>query len=119
MSIQPIISNAPSLPQQSAAPATGDERPAKSAPQTAADAELTSAPPSPQQLHEAVGEINKALESASENLQFAVDQDTGKTVVKVIDSSTNEVIRQIPSQEVLAIARSLDRLQGILFKQKA
>jgi len=117
MSIQSVANNSTSLPQQPAAPATGAERPARTAQQTGQ--ELTPARPSAQQLQEAVGAINKTLESTSENLQFAVDHDTGKTVVKVIDSSTNEVIRQIPSQEVLAIAQSLDRLQGILLKQKA
>ena len=117
MSIQPVANNASSLPQQPAAPATGVERPARTVQQTGP--EVNPAQPSPQQLQEAVSAINKALESTSQNLQFAVDHDTGKTVVKVIDSSTNEVIRQIPSQEVLAIAHSLDRLQGVLLKQKA
>jgi flagellar protein FlaG len=37
----------------------------------------------------------------------------------VVDSSTDEVIRQIPSDEVIAISRSIDRLQGILLKHKA
>jgi len=117
MSIQSVANNGTSLPQQPAAPATGGERPARPAPQASQD--LTPAQPSEQQVQEAVGAINKALETTSENLQFAVDHDTGKTVVKVIDSSTKEVIRQIPSQEVLAIAQSLDRLQGVLLKQKA
>ena len=119
MSIQSVSSSGTSLPQQSGASASGDERPARPVSQPPASAELGAVQPSPQQLQDAVTEINKALESSSENLQFAVDHDTGKTVVKVIDSSTNEVIRQIPSQEALAIARSLDRLQGILLKQKA
>ncbi len=48
-----------------------------------------------------------------------MDDSTGKTVIKVVDSSTNELIRQIPSEEMLEIARALDRLQGLLIRQKA
>jgi flagellar protein FlaG len=48
-----------------------------------------------------------------------VDKDTGKTVIKIVDSQTNQVIRQIPSEELLAIARNLDRVEGLLLKQRA
>ena len=48
-----------------------------------------------------------------------MDDSTGKTVIKVVDSSTHELIRQIPSEEMLEIARALDRLQGLLVHQKA
>jgi flagellar protein FlaG len=40
-------------------------------------------------------------------------------VVKVIDRETQDVIRQIPSQEMLDLAQALDKLQGLLIKQKA
>ena len=53
------------------------------------------------------------------NLEFALDPSTGKTVVSIIDAGTQEVIRQIPSEEMLAIARAVDHLQGTLLKAKA
>jgi flagellar protein FlaG len=59
------------------------------------------------------------LSRASANLKFAVDGDTGAMVVKVVDTETDQVIRQIPSEEMLAIARNIDRLQGLLVKQEA
>jgi flagellar protein FlaG len=37
----------------------------------------------------------------------------------VIDPSNNELIRQIPSEEMLAISRALDRMQGLLVKSQA
>ena len=40
-------------------------------------------------------------------------------IVKVMDNATKEVIRQIPSVEMLAIAKALDKIQGLLIKQKA
>jgi flagellar protein FlaG len=60
-----------------------------------------------------------AVRKLASNLLFSLDQETGKTVIKIVDSQTNEVIRQIPSEEVLAIARNLDRIEGLLLKQKA
>ena len=53
------------------------------------------------------------------NLQFTVDEDTGIDVVKVVDTDTKEVIRQFPSEEILAIAKAIDQLQGLLVKDKA
>jgi hypothetical protein len=41
-----------------------------------------------------------------------VDDDTGQLVVKIIDRSTKEVIRQMPSEEMLAIAKTLDSIKG-------
>lgn len=48
-----------------------------------------------------------------------VDDETGIHVVKVMDINTQEVIRQYPSEEILSLAKSLDKLQGLLIRQKA
>jgi flagellar protein FlaG len=77
------------------------------------------APPGHDQVREAVQEIRRVVAPVAQSLQFSIDEATGKTVVRVVDSATQEVIRQIPSEEVLAIARALDRLQGLLLKGKA
>lgn len=52
-------------------------------------------------------------------LAFSIDDATEKLVVRITDASTGELIRQLPSEEALAIARSLDKLQGLLLKQEA
>ena len=60
-------------------------------------------------------------------LQFSVDDHSGIRVVKLIDSDTKEVIRQVPSEEMLKLAEFIDNLQesgnnavkGILLKQEA
>lgn len=75
--------------------------------------------PSPAQLAEAMRSINKALESMSSDLEFTIDDDTKATVVKVIDRQTKELIRQIPNEATLEISKALDKLQGLLIKQKA
>lgn len=58
-------------------------------------------------------------ESTSSSLQFSLDQDSGRTVVKMIDTETAEVLRQIPSEEMLAISKSIDRMQGLLINREA
>ena len=72
-----------------------------------------------EQVHRAVETINRQLQAAAQNLHFSVDDTTGKTVVRVVDTGTGEIIRQVPSEELLAISRSIDRLQGLLFHQEA
>ena len=82
-------------------------------------AQAQAAQPSTEQVHEAVKAVSSIVESVNSSLQFSVDNDSGKTVVKVVDSSTNKVIRQIPSEEMMAIAKALDGIKGLLVRQKA
>jgi flagellar protein FlaG len=63
--------------------------------------------------------INEQLRAAAQNIRFSVDEETGKTVVRVVDAETGDLIRQIPTEEAMAISRSLARLQGVLFDQEA
>ncbi len=72
-----------------------------------------------EQVNDAVEAINKTIQSASQNLEFSVDGDTSSVVVKVVDQQTKQVLRQIPTEEALEIAKSLDKLQGLLIKQTA
>ena len=63
--------------------------------------------------------MRQAIQARNNNLQFSVDKETGKTVVRVVDAQNGETIRQIPSEEALALSKSLDKLQGLLLSQKA
>jgi flagellar protein FlaG len=79
-------------------------------------------PPSPEQLKMAADNINQAMQQANQSLEFefSMDTDTKKTVVKVVDKQTGELVRQIPSEETVAIARSIDKFQrSLLLNQKA
>lgn len=71
-----------------------------------------------EELDRALDAVRKAVEPVARNLLFSVDEDSGRTIVKVVDSATKEVIRQIPSEEILSIAKALDRLKGLLIKQE-
>lgn len=88
-------------------------------PQTASR-QATEQKPTSAQLQNVVDSINKALKQSNKNLEFAVDESTKKSVVKLVDTETGDVIRQFPSEEALAISRSIDRFQhGMLLKQEA
>jgi flagellar protein FlaG len=100
--------------------AAPDERP--SPPPAPPPAEAVAAPvnvPAPEQVKQAAQMISRAIQTLSRNLQFSLDDATGKTVVRVVDTETGETVRQIPSAEMLDISRTLDRLQGLLIRQKA
>jgi flagellar protein FlaG len=86
---------------------------------TASDQSAPGPAASVEEARDAVETINRHLEAAAQNLRFSVDDATGKMVVRVVDTSTGEVIRQVPNEELLAISRSIDRLQGVLFHQEA
>ena len=58
-------------------------------------------------LQVAVSQINDYVQNLQRDLQFTVDEATGKDVVTVIDSESKEVIRQLPSEEALALARQI------------
>lgn len=76
--------------------------------------------PTAAQLQNVVDNINKALKQSNKNLEFTIDTETNKSIVKLVDSETGDVIRQFPSEEVLAISRAIDRIQqGLLLKQEA
>ncbi|MHB1052968.1 MAG: flagellar protein FlaG [Thiobacillus sp.] len=62
---------------------------------------------------------NAYMQSVSSSLRFSLDQDTGHTVVRMIDTETEEVLRQFPSEEMLAISKSIDRMQGLLINREA
>jgi flagellar protein FlaG len=70
-------------------------------------------------LDEAISNINKSLQAANQGVEFSVDDDSKRLVVKVVDQETREVLRQMPTKEALEIARSLDRNKGMLIKLEA
>ena len=73
----------------------------------------------PTSLKQATDQLNQAIKLMANNLQFTIDEETGIDVVKVVDTDTKEVIRQFPSEEILAIAKAIDQLQGLLVRDKA
>ncbi len=96
-------------------------KPAPAAPApTAAPAPDVPTQVSSAELQQAVSTINQALQASTRNLEFSVDTSTERTVVKVVDTDTGELIRQLPSDATLAISRGIAEFQqGLLLEQKA
>jgi len=64
-----------------------------------------------QQLQDFVGDMNKGLE-------FLVDKDSGRDVIKVIDKESGETVKQYPSEEVLGLVAKLSEATGLFVNSK-
>ncbi len=89
--------------------------------ETAAAAKGPANVPTLDQVNQAVSDLNKSSQANAQGLEFSIDKDSKRTVVKVIDQSTKEVLRQIPTQEALEIAKALESTSGtgLLIQQTA
>ena len=116
MMIYPIAQPAAEIPRPAAVRTVAATAPV-SAVAPATDTQARAA--DPQAVKEAVAAANEAVKSIRSELNFSVDEDTGKTVVRVVEMSTGKLIRQMPSAEMLEIAKALDRLQGLLVRHSA
>lgn len=74
-------------------------------PVTVSEKEATKEELSSEEVLEAVQNLNDFVQKTRRELNFSVDDQTGRTVVKVIDHETKDVIRQIPAEEILDVAR--------------
>ena len=110
----------PSVAQSSPAAPAGrveQEVPANANPDAqrkAAQAEKVKEP-----LENVVSNLNQLVRDLHRELQFSVDKESGDTVIKVIDSKTDEVLRQIPSEEVMRLRQRLEEAAGVIFQDSA
>ena len=77
-------------------------------------------PASPTQraaLEQAVGKVREALQQSGSHLQIEVDQELQRVVIKILKGDSGEVIRQIPPQEVIDLAKNLANHKGLLFEE--
>lgn len=72
----------------------------------------SSATPNRQQVTDTVERLNRRLRDYNTNLQFEVDDKYQEMVVRIVDRETQEVVRQIPSEEALALAKFFDELEA-------
>lgn len=72
-----------------------------------------------ERLAEVVEGLNSRMRQLQRSLRFSVDDGSGRIIVKVIDSDTDEVIRQIPSEEMLAMMKHIRDVDGYIFDARA
>lgn len=97
--------------------------PRKEAGFSASDRLQTSAAPAKEAEQESTSDLVKKLRSQMQNIQrdlsFSVDDSTGDVVVRVIDGESGNVVRQIPSEEILRLTERLDEMRSLMFEAKA
>lgn len=120
MQVQSIDSGAPVIVRQPA-PLERNIATKEAPPAPAAKAEPAKEAPEPDrdQVNQVVLAINKTMKALGRDITFSIDEDSKRTVVKVVDQETGDVIRQMPSAEALEIGKALDKLQGLLIRQSA
>lgn len=117
-----VIGNVSPPRQQQTAPEATPTSPPAATTQALQETPAATQPPKEgglAQIKEAVKATNDFVSLVNSAVEFTVDDDTQLTVVKVIDKGTKEVIRQIPSEEMLALAKALDTMKGLLVRQQA
>ena len=100
-------------------PAAAGARPERPPPAPAPLAVATPAlQPSAPQVDAAIEAANRSMQAVATNLKFEKDNTSGKIVVRVIDSETQQVLRQMPSEEMLSMSKALDSLKGLMVHLK-
>jgi flagellar protein FlaG len=97
-------------------------RPASAAPPEVKEtnrADTTPGEADPAELKQRVDELNAAMKVHASSIEFSIDDDSGRTIVKVVDTDTDTVLRQYPSKELLAISKQIDKFQGMFVKTQA
>jgi len=72
-----------------------------------------------QDLKEKVAQIQDTINQIDSHVQFSVEEELDRVVIKVVDRDSGELIRQIPSEEVLRAQRFYDEHSGILLEEEA
>ena len=72
-----------------------------------------------QNLEVTIGRLNEQMRDGGRNVTFAMDETLGRPIVVVRKEDTGEVIRQMPSPELLKIAQSLPKYDGLFLNRKA
>ena len=101
-----LASSRPSAPEVSLQSAA--------APQVARSADFEV---SRRELKQAVERLNEQAQKDGRNLAFSLDEQADRFVIRVKNSNTGELVRQIPDETVLRIAHTLEELKGLLYDE--
>lgn len=71
------------------------------------------------EIQNKVAQLNDYVQNLDRNLQFTIDERTGSEVITVRDKETDEIIRQVPSEEVLKARSVIEQMKGLLLETKA
>ena len=86
-----------------------------------ADPRTSTPAPTPtiEKLEQAAARVKEVLRGTTSRLEIEIDSDSNKAVIRIINGESGEVIRQIPAQELLDLAKHLDEPKGLLVRERA
>jgi flagellar protein FlaG len=91
-----------------------DEQKNTTTPTAASNNEVAKTELSPEKLEKVVQQLQDFMGEMNRSLQFKVDEDSGRNVIKVIDKESGDLVKQYPSEEVLGIVAKLAEATGVL-----
>ena len=80
---------------------------------------IPTSPPTKEDVEQAAARVKEVLRGTTSHLEIEIDHDLDKAVIKILSGESGEIIRQIPSQELLDLAKHLDEPKGLLVRERA
>jgi flagellar protein FlaG len=71
-----------------------------------------------EQVQQGVKEMNSQLNLANHSIRFSIDDESHDLVVKVVDTDTDKIIRQIPAEEILRLREHMKELSGMIVEEE-
>ena len=75
--------------------------------------------PTKEQVEQAAVRVKEVLRGTTSRLEIEIDSDLDKVVIKILNGESGEIIRQIPAQELLDLAKHLDEPKGLFVRERA
>jgi len=69
------------------------------------------------EVRESVKDVNEIVDKVKEGISFQIHEDTEKMMVKVVDLNTDEVIKELPPEEMLDLQARIHEMVGILIDE--
>ena len=115
------VTSAPAQPTP-ARSGTGDVRPEVVKAQTLKGPEVPEMPKitlkeAISKIKEAIEVLNETLASKDRSIRFRVDETIDRSVITVVDEKTGQVVRQLPSEEMLRVAHNMEAMKGLLLEE--
>ena len=74
--------------------------------------------PAREQVEQAVARVTEVLHGTTSRIEIEIDPDVHKVVIKILNGESGEIIRQIPTQELLDLAKYIDEPKGFLISER-
>ncbi len=109
----PVISSVMPQPESAFVMAKIPEAPVRDAPKDTAQNELSA-----KERDGIIKQLNKTLEAFDTHVSLSIDEKSHQTIIKVIDTESGKVVRQIPSEQLMRVSERITELLGVIYDEK-